>query len=497
MAAPIRKLNSDDTFEFIEPHDILSVHLTQGSIKPDQSLDDPASTAQDKISPTSNRTEPLSYENFQKLLDVDGRLVDESSLRRAVFLGGIEPSARKEVWQYLFALYPCSSTKREREVLLLDYIVKYNEMKSRWHTLLVLSAKPGATKLEQGLVARYQLLEENGLQSPDFEGEKSLEEQQNKEMNLTASKTDGLESDFSSLSKNLHFLDLNSTETKQKIEFMKIQAQVFVNRHKIEITGMKSYLRLVDKDVPRTDRDVPYFRDAHSGHLSMLRDILITYAAFHPDVGYAQGMNDILARFLYVFDSEVEAFWCFNNYLEKIKNDFLEEGMIKKIELVRQLLLEMDPILLQHLEKHDLGDLLFCHRWLLLGFKREFSFMDSVQLFEILSSHHLELSSLEAETAKRKQAMREFADLGGVTRTTSPLDEKSEYTFELFMCLALLLESRNDLFKCFDAAMVFDCINNLKIDLDFILEKSEQLFFKYCKKTVEDSFQMVDIPRPR
>jgi len=37
----------------------------------------------------------------------------------------------------------------------------------------------------------------------------------------------------------------------------------------------------------------------------MLREILITYATFHQDVGYAQGMNDILARFLYVFDSEV------------------------------------------------------------------------------------------------------------------------------------------------------------------------------------------------
>lgn len=47
------------------------------------------------------------------------------------------------------------------------------------------------------------------------------------------------------------------------------------------------------------------FRDTHSNQLSMLRDILITYAAFHPDVGYAQGMNDILARFLFVFDSEV------------------------------------------------------------------------------------------------------------------------------------------------------------------------------------------------
>ena len=39
---------------------------------------------------------------------------------------------------------------------------------------------------------------------------------------------------------------------------------------------------------------------------------------------------------------KVEAFWCFNNYLEKIKEDFLEEGMVKKIgrfvEIFKQVL---------------------------------------------------------------------------------------------------------------------------------------------------------------
>jgi hypothetical protein len=38
--------------------------------------------------------------------------------------------------------------------------------------------------------------------------------------------------------------------------------------------------------------------------------------------------------------------------------------------------------------------------------------MDSLRVFEILSSHHLELSSIEAETAKRKQAMKEFVRQG-------------------------------------------------------------------------------------
>ena len=57
------------------------------------------------------------------------------------------------------------------------------------------------------------------------------------------------------------------------------------------------------------------------------------------------------------------------------------------------------------------------YRWLLLGFKREFEFMDSLRVFEILSSHHLELSSLEAETARRRQQMKEFADIGRLTVT--------------------------------------------------------------------------------
>ncbi|XP_060567879.1 TBC1 domain family member 15-like isoform X2 [Ruditapes philippinarum] len=493
----IRREKSDDSFVFVRSVDVLATSLAGDTSSNTRNTEANKEDIQNQVSPISQRTEPLTLQNFQKFIDTDGRLVDESLLRRTVFLGGVEPNARREVWQYLFALYPCSSTRREREVLLLDYIVKYNEMKSRWKTLLVLSAKPGATKFEQGLVARYQLENpQNGLQSPTLETSDPLANVENLSINVEAAQADSMESDFNALSKNCKFLDFNSEETKQKIEFMKIQSQVYVNRCKIDVTGMKNYLRLIDKDVPRTDRDVPYFKESTSNQLSMLRDILITYATFHPDIGYAQGMNDILARFLYVFDSEVEAFWCFNNYLEKIKEDFLEVGMINKIELVRKLLLEMDSPLLEHLQRHDLGDLLFCHRWLLLGFKREFSFMDSLRVFEILSSHHLELSSIEAETAKRKQAMKEFVRQGGVTRT-EPIDTEAEYTFELFMCVALLETCRDKLFRCYDAAMVFECINNLEINLDSILEQSEQLFFRYCKKTVENSFQIVDTPLVR
>ena len=50
---------------------------------------------------------------------------------------------------------------------------------------------------------------------------------------------------------------------------------------------------------------VIFFRGTMNPNLTVLRNILLTFVAFHPNIGYAQGMNDILAQFLVVFDSEV------------------------------------------------------------------------------------------------------------------------------------------------------------------------------------------------
>ncbi|XP_041364578.1 TBC1 domain family member 15-like [Gigantopelta aegis] len=450
----------------------------------------PSTVNIDSDVPVSKRRQPLTDSEFQHFFDSDGRLVDEHGLRKAVFLGGIDPAIRKTVWKFVFGLYPCTSTTRERDTILLDYIVKYNELKSRWKIMLMAAAPPTASPIEQGLMARYQTPEgmtppcspDWRLRGPPFQnGDCSLA---NHSISLSGSIDPALVAGTG--------LDqeINSPEMKQKIEFIKLQAQVYVNRQKIDTNDLKTHIRVIDKDVPRTDRDIEYFKGRNNPHLTELREILITLSAYNPKLGYAQGMNDILSRFLFVMDSEVETYWCFKHYMEKIEEEFSEDGMVKKIDLVRMLLGEVDPALLQHFETYDLGNLYFCHRWLLLGFKREFTFDDSLRCFEILSSHHLELSSLEAEKALMKEERLEFENTGGDTRTTQ-LPQK-EYTFEVFMCAALLMEFRSDLFKCTDTGMVFTCVNSLKIELDNILTKSERLFFTYCKKTVEDSFHMVE-----
>ncbi|XP_059149748.1 uncharacterized protein LOC131936713 isoform X6 [Physella acuta] len=412
------------------------------------------------------------------MMDPDGRLISEHQLRKAVFLGGVAPDIRKEVWSFLFGLYPCSSTARERTAILLDNIVRYHEMKARWKTLLVLNSAPNSTALDQGLCARYQVAE---VDRP----------QQGEESSCQSTYSHSERINFSSLGHPDLEVEYSSADMAQKLDFMRLQAQVQVNRQKIDVVKLRSNIRVVDKDVPRTDRDQAFFSGSGNPHLTELREILITFSAYHDKLGYAQGMNDILSRFLYVLRSEVEAYWCFKNYMETIWNDFMEEGMTYKIDLVRMLLQEMDPALLAHLETLDLGNLFFCHRWLLLGFKREFNYNDSLRCFEILSSHHIELTSLEAERAVMREERREFENTGGDVRTTG-LTTQKEYTFEVFMCATVLTECREEFFNCLDCGQVFTLINELKFDLDTLLTKSERLFFVYCKKTVGESFQLVD-----
>ena len=50
-----------------------------------------------------------------------------------------------------------------------------------------------------------------------------------------------------------------------------------------------------------------------------------------PEIGYTQGMNDLLARFLVVTDSEVDSYWMFVRYMELKRPDFLEHSMMKKV----------------------------------------------------------------------------------------------------------------------------------------------------------------------
>lgn len=423
---------------------------------------------------------PLNSETWASFRDKDGRIVNELKLRKHVFRGGIDENIRCEVWSFLFNLYPLSSTYREREVISSDYHVRYQALKKRWTTMLHLISSSESMPLLPAYMCEG--------------GERGVNNSTKEEENMVDDKHIGP----ATLSETTENSVAHIAVDDEQFAFSDLQAQVYATRQPINLESLRKAVKLIDKDVPRTDRDQPMFKS--SQNLGVLRDVLITYAAFHPDVSYVQGMNDIAGRFLSVFKTEVETYWSLDRYIDKIKNDFIQETMLAKISLVGKLLEEMDPELSKFLESVDLGHLVFCHRWLILCFKREFKYEESLQLFEILTSCHLELTSLEAEQAREETRTEEILREGGCkNEKAEQVEIHQEYTFDLFVCVAVLMEHREGLMACTDQNLVFQYISSftMKLDVETVLQKSQELFFLYCKKSVLDCFrQDCDLLKP-
>lgn len=62
----------------------------------------------------------------------------------------------------------------------------------------------------------------------------------------------------------------------------------------------------IEKDVKRTDRTQEYFAGDDNPNLGVLQDILMTYVMYNFDLGYVQGMSDLLAPILCIMNNEVE-----------------------------------------------------------------------------------------------------------------------------------------------------------------------------------------------
>jgi TBC1 domain family member 15 len=72
------------------------------------------------------------------------------------------------------------------------------------------------------------------------------------------------------------------------------------------------------KDVNRTDRNCEYFAGEDNPHLDTLNNILMSYMMYNFDLGYVQGMSDLLSPILMLMNNEPDAFWCFAGFMDKV-----------------------------------------------------------------------------------------------------------------------------------------------------------------------------------
>ncbi|GFX80597.1 TBC1 domain family member 15 [Trichonephila clavipes] len=167
---------------------------------------------------------------------------------------------------------------------------------------------------------------------------------------------------------------------------MKLQWKSFTPDQESRFSALRDRKSLIEKDVSRTDRTHPFFEGENNNNIQMLQEILMTYCMYNFDLGYVQGMSDLLSPILVVMQDEVEAFWCFASWLKLIGSNFEleQQGMKKQLQDLHRLLYFVDSQLCSYLEKHDSGNMYFAFRWLLILFKRDFKFMEIMKLWEVL-----------------------------------------------------------------------------------------------------------------
>ncbi|XP_037664039.1 small G protein signaling modulator 2 isoform X6 [Choloepus didactylus] len=142
-------------------------------------------------------------------------------------------------------------------------------------------------------------------------------------------------------------------------------------------------LHRIDKDVQRCDRNYWYFT---APNLERLRDIMCSYVWEHLDVGYVQGMCDLLAPLLVILDNDQLAYSCFSQLMRRMSQNFPNGGaMDTHFANMRSLIQILDSELFELMHQNgDYTHFYFCYRWFLLDFKRELLYEDVFAVWEVI-----------------------------------------------------------------------------------------------------------------
>ncbi|KAM7416636.1 hypothetical protein PAMA_018607 [Pampus argenteus] len=142
-------------------------------------------------------------------------------------------------------------------------------------------------------------------------------------------------------------------------------------------------LHRIEKDVQRCDRNYWYFTPAN---LEKLRNIMCSYIWRHLDIGYVQGMCDLLAPLLVILDDEAMAYSCFTELMKRMNQNFPHGGaMDTHFANMRSLIQILDSELFELMHQNgDYTHFYFCYRWFLLDFKRELVYDDVFAVWETI-----------------------------------------------------------------------------------------------------------------
>uniref|UniRef100_A0A671SLM2 Small G protein signaling modulator 1-like n=1 Tax=Sinocyclocheilus anshuiensis TaxID=1608454 RepID=A0A671SLM2_9TELE len=371
----------------------------------------------------------LTTEMWQKFLQ-DCTTYEEKELLRLVYFGGVEPSLRKEVWPFLLGHYQFGMSEAERKEVDEQMRACYEQTMSEWlgceaivrqrekeqHAVALAKCLSGASidSTTQRIMHRdstisnevFESVEEvdqiesepksedikhvskisngtpqNGTSSPDSGHPSS------RNFSVTSGQSDSLSTEDSGIHDPSLKAQLQLAVSKERFasssgEEGKVTEEVETKSQ--ELLDMYSLnLHRIDKDVQRCDRNYWYFTPAN---LEKLRNIMCSYIWQHLEIGYVQGMCDLLAPLLVILDDEAMALSCFTELMTRMNQNFPHGGaMDTHFANMRSLIQILDAELFELMHQNgDYTHFYFCYRWFLLDFKRELVYDDVFAVWEAI-----------------------------------------------------------------------------------------------------------------
>ncbi|CAD6223627.1 unnamed protein product [Miscanthus lutarioriparius] len=290
----------------------------------------------------------LSARKWQAAFSPDGCL-DIASVLSRIQRGGVHPTVRGEVWEFLLGCFDPRSTFDEREEIRQIRRLQY----ARWKE----DCRQMDSHVGSGKVITAPLITEDGR--PIKDPLVLLEATSDKNTSEGAPTT-----------------SINGTEIDESAERITDK----------QIIEWKLTLHQIGLDVLRTDRTMVFYEN--NENLSKLWDILAVYAWIDKDVGYCQGMSDLCSPMIVLLNDEADAFWCFEKLMRRLRGNFKctdqSVGVANQLQHLASIIQVLDPKLHDHLETLGGGDYLFAFRMFMVLFRREVSFGDSLYLWEMM-----------------------------------------------------------------------------------------------------------------
>lgn len=313
-------------------------------------IDTDSNFTDEELNRAMERSFPLTKLKWDSFFDSQGRLsVTVNEIKDYVFHGGIESmELRKEVWMFLLDVYPWDSSRDERDQIDETLKEVYDHHKFQWRT-------------------------------QKFENKDDKEYWDDQVFRI--------EKDVKRNDRNMDIYKYNTSDGLSK------EQKPNKPRTGLDVSNIDE---TIDQNENGTNNDVLDDEDddeSNNGHWTILNphlislaEILKTYNIFNPNLGYVQGMTDLLSAIYYILRDEAKAFWCFTHFMDRMERNFLRDqsGIRDQMLTMTELCQLMLPQLSEHLNKCDSSNLFFCFRMLLVWFKREFKVEDVCSIWEIL-----------------------------------------------------------------------------------------------------------------